>query len=266
MKRQKKTVTYRKIEHFSSYLQRLIIDKESFELAETNFTKKIITNNGAIVFNEEGKQDNLMLQLISKVRIDAAGFEIKKDFNEKEGIKWFDLTERPPELLVAKVDVKSAYWETALKLGVVSEQTDLYLKKSFTDEKLMKQARLKALGSLATKKKFTLYEKGKSIDIKIDIRETKKTYMYVCHTVDKLMEFATENIPGAFYYYWDCVFVADKLSCEVVDMFKSRNYGNKTETTTIEVFAYGNKNYLISEVDNKMYLVPQEKAFLLNEK
>jgi hypothetical protein len=111
--RKKSRTIYRQLEHFKPMLERLRIDKCDFELTETTFTKKIKYDNDNIIFNDEGEQDGPLLQLINRVRNDALSFNITQLPAEKKKVIWFDLSERPPEAVVAKVDVRSAYWETA---------------------------------------------------------------------------------------------------------------------------------------------------------
>ena len=265
---------YRKLETYQMFLNRITADRESFILAETTFTKKITIRNDTIIFNEDGAQDSRLLQLINRVRKDASDFRLDESSKNREETRWFDLTEKPPEAIVCKVDITSAYWSAALLMGLVSEETSQYLKKTYTDTKQMKSARLKALGSLATRKNFTVYEKGIVTKIDSVTEKTREVYMYVCSVIDEIMRDATFMIPGAFYYYVDCIFANENVNKELIDFIDKHEYGTTTEFTEIDTFQFGNSHYIVTANQQKMYLtpadkvkmyrIPPDKTFLLN--
>jgi hypothetical protein len=283
----KSKVTYRKITMFDEYLKRLVIDKATFTVAGTSFTKKLTIQNDSIadfgnkiyvgddtiIFNEDGCQDAKALQLINKVRNEAAGFNLEQIPKGELQNNWFDLTEKPEETVIAKVDVKSAYWETALKLGVISQETNKYLHSNFSGKEL-KKARLKALGSLATRKVTTFYEKGVKVDVQMKEENTRTLYMYICSILDEIMQGAVFNLAGAFYYYWDCVFVSEQYHKEVMQFLHDYEYGSTVELTQLEIIELGTRKYFVtggndrlyvSPSDLKQYPIPQEKIWLLNQ-
>jgi hypothetical protein len=263
---------YRKLSIYDNYLARLIKDKESFELAATSFTKKIKVNDLIYIFNENGDQDPKLLQLINRVRNDAARFDLTVIPSGGLVNNWFDLTERPEETVIAKVDIKSAYWETALKMGVISDETNRYLQANF-EGKGIKLARLKALGSLATRKVITQYENGVKMHVTEFTQPTRELYMYVCSTLDEIMQKAVYHLAGAFYYYWDCVFVSHEYHKDVMQFLKDFEYGSTVELTELSVINLGTRKYLITGTydkllvtpsDLKEYPIPQEKIWILN--
>lgn len=159
-------------------------------------------------------------------------------------------------ITVAKCDIRAAYWRFALLNGVISRETNEYLtnkyapkeladrmhflvetgqepneqiKKRFLDRqskiveravKKYKQARLLALGTLASLRSFQCYVPGpdgrsvQDFDLsksKKDEYASKKTdlrnlYFWICSGVDNLMKDLSEK-SDAVYYYWDCSFV-----------------------------------------------------------
>jgi len=65
---------YYHIKHYPGKLQQLKEQKQDFDLITTTYTKKIVTYDSVYFFNDEGKDDNKNLLLISAVRNDAKKF------------------------------------------------------------------------------------------------------------------------------------------------------------------------------------------------
>ena len=148
---------YYHIKHYPKTIEKLKKDKRNFELITTSYTKRIVTNDEVIFFNDEGRDDKKTLLLISTVRNDAKKYlennNVQKIYKSKaDFFNLLDVIEHKE--VIKKIDLKSAYWIYAMKLGVVTEKTNQKFIEWYEgiDVYYAKQARLKALGSLATTK------------------------------------------------------------------------------------------------------------------
>lgn len=253
---------------FPSELKKLVDRKEDFETTRTSYTKTIKTDNYKILFNPDGDTDDRVLSLINKVRNDSKLYMESHNVTLPDTkILFIDMFDIPDsDEVIYKVDLTSAYWKKSLLDGIVTEETDDYLKSAFSDstQKQIKSIRLKALGSLATRKEYEKYEQGISVEWEAKSQPTKKLYMNVCRSVDKTMQECKANVNGCVFYYWDCMFVKKEFSNQVIDFFRSKQFECKFEETRLQYERIGTKGYFISEVDGKMYMVESENRNLLN--
>lgn len=267
----KKKLIYRPIDEFQDYFARVKKRRWTFQLHKTTYSRTIETEDMTIMFTGDGTRDKRILQLISKVRSDAEGYLDRVDMENLKDIKYFDVIETPSKGMVSKVDINSAYWKTALQKGVITKSTDDFLKEIYgKDEvKVMKQARLKALGSLATTKTSEVYFHGKLVpDITICTpRHTKPVYKDICASVDRIMGECAMQVENCFYYYWDCMFVDSKFEKQAVEFFKSKDYDVKVGHCTMRYEMIAGNYYLMAkEVDSneeKQYMVRAEDRFIL---
>lgn len=261
----RKSTQYYSIDRYKHIKEALIRSGETFIMEETTYTRKIRFENKNLIFNEDGNGDNILLALINTVRRDAKKYietnVIPADFQ----CDFFKLVDKPPKTVISKVDVSGAYWHAAINLGLISEKTDHYLKSKYKTTKEMKKARLKALGSLATRKKIYTFVNGCLIETEDKVEETKEAYMYICFIIDQLMSDTALQVPGAFYYYWDCIFTDKRTAKDVIDYILEKGYHTKTQETTIEVMNVFDSKYLLSNSDDKMYIVRKEEEFMLEE-
>lgn len=269
LSKKRSKVDYYDIKFYIDELYRAKKMQENFEVVKTTYTKKITTPNEKMIFNEGAKSDNNLMILISQVRKDAA--EFMKDFNEEEvseRIDFFNLLNivKNDEVLV-KVDVKSAYWEMAIKKGVITKETDEKFKLIFQNfiNEYVKECRLKALGSLATTKHFQWYKKGKLFDEDIITEPTKHIYMYICDCVDRLMKEINESVDGCKYYYWDCMFVSQKFAPDAVKFLSEQGFSSTSEETSVKRVNVGDIGYILSKTDNKSYMIRRENDHLLED-
>jgi len=261
---------YYHISHYTKKFEELKRNKRTFHLTSTGYTKKILTENEVMFFNDNGSDDKKVLLLISAVRRDAKKFLETKTVDDVAEVKtdFFNLLDviKSDEVIV-KVDIKSAYWEYALKAGIITKDTNNKFLKWYQgiDTHFAKQARLKALGSLATSKFTSVYSKGKfHHNEPVDTQKTKDIYMEVCNGIDRLMKDVNFNIDGCKYYYWDCIFVTKNFEQDAINYIRSRGYDVSTEETKLEFIKVGNIGYLLSTSDNKIYMTKQENKFLLD--
>jgi hypothetical protein len=262
-------IKYIHINFYEKQVKDLIKRKQDFSITKTTYSRKIKTNNSTLIFNEDGGGDFEVLSLINKVRRDAKKYISETSDKERgEYIHFFDLFKKPDSSeVIWKVDIKSAYWIAALKRGVILEDTNQKLMIAFKDKpaKELKKARLKALGSLATTKTTANYIGGKHINDEIYTEITKEIYMDICRDVDMLMRDCVSENQTVVYYYWDCIFVPRDTAKEVLEFFKLREYDVTVEETRlsyIDIYKNGG-GYLLSESDNKAYMVRKESANLI---
>ena len=260
---------------YSREFKRLKARGQTFEVEKTTYTKKITYGAIRMIFNNEGDIDNNVLSLISAVRKDASNYiaktsyeEINRLNDERGKINFFNMLNLiNDEDVVVKVDVKSAYWEHAMKKGIITEETNNKYKKLFegVDIKIAKDARLKALGSLATSKLRQKYSKGKLVKEEVTVQPTKPLYMLICSGIDDLMNELSRSIDGCFYYYWDCIFVGKQHEKEAIDFLRNKGYSTTSQETQLQYMKFGNTGYIFSISDNKVYMTRKETAHLVDE-
>lgn len=252
---------------FGRQFNELVRRKQDFEYNKTAYSKALKTHSYKMIFNPDGVGDTRILSLVNRVRDDAKKFLYNNPGYIKDTKIYFtDLFEIPKEEeIICKVDLTSAYWRNAMLDGVITEETNKFLLEQFHDKTSseLKKIRLKALGSLATKKEIEIFEKGVSVHWDIDEQPTKKLYLQICRCIDDLMRDCKANIPGCVFYYWDCVFVKKQFEKDAIKFFTEKKFECKSEETKLTFDMIGTKSYFTSEVDNKMYMVESQNKDLL---
>lgn len=262
------------IKYFNKYLQDIKNDskklKYEFTLERTTHSRKIITEeNDKIIFNKDGKPDNKAMRLINLVREDAQDY---LNFGGRIGtsdIEYSELYKPIPKGVVCKIDFKSAYWAYALQRGIISVKTDELYKDLYegVDVKTVKEKRLRALGSLATKKRVISYKWGKiNKDVEEQLifnKERRDLYLDICRGIDEAMRDIANQFPSVFFNYWDCIFAPEEVSQEVIEYIKYKMFDVGVTETRITCETIGTNKYLLSQADNKMYLVDREQHHLL---
>lgn len=289
---EKSKTSYRHIKHFLPKKNQLIKDKKSFTIVSTTYTKKIIGEGRKVFFNTEGKSNDMLLALINRVRSDAAAYQLRCGSISNTPIDFYKLMSVPEESeVITKVDVRAAYWTTALKAGIISEETDALHKKIYEhseDEEgdeinvrfegqtisrnakrnqVSKGARLKALGSLATTRITQEYRDGEPYGLPtVETQGTKDVYMEVCRIVDQLMKRCAAEVEGCVYYYWDCVFMKKNFAAEAVEFFRRSGFDVRCSDTKIEFVPINDSlGYLLSTYDDKIYMTRREDRHLLEK-
>lgn len=252
---------------FSEEFQNLVRKQKDFQFIRTSYTKKLKTKTSSLIFNPDGTGDDRVLSLINKVRNDAKAY-LKENENaiQNTRIYFLDLFEIPnSNEIICKVDLTSAYWKKATEAGIITEKTNQYFNETFSDKngRELKSIRLKALGSLATRKEVETFEKGKSVHWDIEEEPTKLLYMQICRYIDQVMRQCKAEVEGCVFYYWDCMFVKKQFHKDVVKFFQNKNFECKVEETKLSYDTIGNKGYFTSEVDGKMYMVTSDNRNLL---
>ncbi len=240
-------------------------EKQDFEVTSTTYTRKIKMEGYTVLFNEDGEPDFNILCLINKVRKDARKFI---GLSQDTPISFFDMIEKPDRRrMITKVDLKSAYWSLALQLGVITEETNQFFIEKWGDctPKKQKMIRLKALGSLATTRTITQYEKGKrSPEPEQVVTElTKKIYTEVQRGIDDIMKDCGDTVEGCYYYYTDCMFVDSDFASDVIEYFHKKNFEVGIAETKLEYISIGGSGYLCSQADGIMYVTREEDGSYL---
>ena len=120
-----------------------------------------------------------------------------------------------------ELDVSGAYWETALKLGYISEE--IY-REGFNYEKMIRLISLGALAKRTEKIRYEppIYEMG---DIKIDIPETEVFWDNISYSFSLVMTQIAGLFRGKILGFWvDALFVDSSVTAEVIEAFRQAGY------------------------------------------
>ncbi len=123
-----------------------------------------------------------------------------------------------------EIDINAAYWDTALKLGIITP--DLY-KKGLSKHK---KTRLAALGSLAKRTKIFLCNKIGHMHLDDILRKsTEYLWFKICEHLGKTMFKAERVIGNNFLFYWvDGIYVrGERAAADVAMAFEKDGYGYK---------------------------------------
>ena len=126
-------IKYLNIKHYNDYFRRLKSRKGDFEIAKTTYSRKVKTKNLIVLFNDDGGSDYDSLALINMVRENAKEYLSKTSFEKRHSfIHFSELINKPISGEVYyKIDLRSAYWNAALKRGVIEELTNRKLLEVF---------------------------------------------------------------------------------------------------------------------------------------
>lgn len=151
------------------------------------------------------------------------------------------------------VDIDSAYWKTALNLGVISD--DIY-KKGLDMGKVV---RLAALGSLAKKKDIWVYD-GKSFKKQETVKSPYENIWFaICKKISDIMNDIVKSIGDDFVFYWvDGIYVKQSpgLIDKIVTKFKDKGYSVHFEYVPKVSFhkdGFTVQGELVSDVKNFSY-------------
>lgn len=296
------SVEYLHSNYYGAFVRNLISRKSDFRVAKTTYTQSVTVGRTEVVFdlkgnvlfdyfksgrttamfNSDGGGDYEVLELINLVRKDAKAYLFNTSHKERERIKskeyiyFSELINKPKSNeIISKIDLRSAYWKMASHRGIISPFTDQRFKQIFEEKSLrepeanitkqMKDARLKALGAMATRKTTTYYKAGVRVGESFYIEETKDLYLDVCRSVDQLMRSCIDENEQAVFYYWDCIFIPSGYEMGVIYYFKELGYDVSVETTTLEMHTIGRSKWLVSKSDDKCYMVKEESRGLIEE-
>jgi hypothetical protein len=203
---------YEDFSRVRNLMQKLGKDFTSIELGRSS---KIKTDRTVFAF-AAGPTPKKVMRYISKVRghvrENTEGIIIPE--YQDHQIKYFIYNGGLNEILpkddvtqvsnVVEIDINKAYWYAARNLG--------YITPDFFDEMLSlpKKHRLKILGSIATKRDFTIYESGKMMEKYpvIDHVNSRLAYNHIRKEIDELMCELARRLGHTFLFSW-----VDALFC-----------------------------------------------------
>lgn len=235
-----------KLEEFTQIFKQVVKTGLEIKLISTNYTKRlIIKDNQTYMFAEEVLRPET-LKLINMIRNDAEALR-ETDFEapkiqsyEVDFYKFVDSPDGVNEINGIKIDINEAYWKTGKNIGLISEETENYLKEieSKLDEdgeflftkKEIKNMKLRSLGSLATIKEERFFKNKEEYTPEYDdwnqrLQDHEKAiraknrflYLYICETLSNVMsEIVQEFHEYIVYYYWDCLFLKKAIKKEEI--------------------------------------------------
>ena len=232
-------------DQYGDFKRQLQGNKFNFQTIETTYTKRIKTESKNFMFSDD-KRDFNELKLINLVKKDCNKFcdtnnlpelvESDIDFYKFYSNGLFDSEYK----YVWKIDLSSAYWTYAINCGMIQESTvDFFEQNKDNFFNGPKKARLKALGSCATKKLQTNYLEGVQFgDPVLLVNDVlRNLYLNVCNEVDRVMKAIAHHYKGdCIYYYWDCLFINQKIDpLEVIEFIKQFGFNAKFEKSAVTV-------------------------------
>ncbi len=272
-------------------ISNMIKRKDTFQLIETSYTARIKQErNGrknTFLYSAQDKKlppvvlkkyNDFLLLNINKVRSLAKDFELKDAPKEYIDLGWSSmLSSLPREITIWCVDIKSAYFNAAIEIGLFTKEFVLEFEKYFEIQfkqiikvekdynDLYKSARLVVLGSCATKRRVRDYVEGickEDSGYKVYDVKARNVYVEVCRSVDNLM-IELNEVPGTVGYYWDCVFTTSESSAiEVEKKILERGLNFKTEKRKSKIYYYPNGGgSMVTNCDNE---APIKKIYQFN--
>lgn len=235
--------------------------KADFSCVSTNYSTRIKYKKKNFVFSDQ-ELTKKELELIQRVRNDADNFEGYITKNQSGQIDFFKFYDTVEERQISgyKLDLNSAYWTTAINIGLLSEETVDFFEKSGLSKS--KKSRLIGLGSLATKRVTQKFVNGKlEKEDFINNELHTRIYITICEIVSELMaELSMKFHDSIIYYYWDCIFVKENIDIfDVVNFCEERNYEIKIEGETDFYVSKGEYNSFIMDIETlKKYPIRNE--------
>lgn len=197
---------------------------------------------------------NHELGIIKNVKDEVIGNYMKNRYQYKDCINInayigskFDLFENFETEDIYEIDITAAYPSTAVKLGLLSQNTfdkffleetstshvarKMEIRKQYKDNsyfsgdtclKYSKKCRLVSLGTLATKKEIDVYAGGLLIETVFDYDREIANLFYVCsYEVSKVMIKIAEEVEGVYFYWVDAIFckasAVEQVSLKLID-------------------------------------------------
>lgn len=193
-----------------NYIETLIDSGTPHTLTYTNNSVKVETKNAVVSFS------GVELTPFELGFIGMAKNEVRKKSEEYKlrmcNVEFFYLyKQRSGFYDVTEVDISSAYWETAYRVGLLSKR--IYE----TGNSVSKDARLIAFGAAATVKRvFEFDGQNYYACSESSCRWGRAAYFQVAKIVTSTLRGICSEIPGRAYGWWvDAIFV-DSLYCDYV--------------------------------------------------
>lgn len=245
-------IIYDRLDTFDKYKREFKRFKKVV-IHKTKYSIKIDYGKRKVFLNQEEQGSTNILGLISRVKRDIDNYIKKVDYKvvKDNHIYWSYYNDESKVINegfeVAKIDLTAAYWTKAINLGILSKETiDYFESLKFESVKEKKAARLKALGSCATKKRKEVYIYGRrsSEFFPVEYNENYcSIYMGICNDVARDMQTVLGYCDGIFYY-WDCIFVKPEYMNKVVELFDGLGYKCTVEEHRAHIFKSKKVSYL----------------------
>lgn len=158
-----------------------------------------------------------------------------RNYFKKEGseskIKYFYFNKRfkPGDVLTGlmEVDMKSAYFEMARHMGLISDKLyERCINPKPPLKPISKQSRLAAIGSLARKRYVIEFDGTKQVEFPPE-RQTETEYLWntICYRVGKIMARVAKKCGPDFVFFWvDAMFIRPEAVAMVKKMFKDAGF------------------------------------------
>jgi len=145
------------------------------------------------------------------------------------------------------IDIKNCYWETAYRLGMMSDKIYEYglslRYESEYEQEEIKTMRNACIGGLFTPTLIEHYRDGKMIDSKNIDSKYAKAYFQVINTVYELSQKAIRGLNGNFLYFLtDCFFVKNGSVNSIVKCIQRAGYEYNVKSISLQKVEF-NKAY-----------------------
>lgn len=175
-----------------------------FPAGELNFIKQvkghILKSGGHLKVKQDCKQDHLVKEPVY--------YHYGKSLKDSEYI---------PDIYC--IDIKSAYWQTAYGLGLI---TDAMYKKG---NEVSKKTRLAAIGSLAKKTTTYSFDGKEQKLISKNYEETEFLWNIICNIVGDVLMDASSAAGEDFLFFWvDGIFIKEGAIDAVTNVFIKSGY------------------------------------------
>lgn len=157
--------------------------------------------------------------------------------------------------MIYSVDINDCYWDTAKKLGFISDLT--YYKA--LQKKAWKTGRNASIGSLGKNLVVSKYVNGELVSSEID-KESRKLSIIrdnvVSYVHESFLTLLKQLGDDWLMYFTDCVYVPYNKILEVQEYFKALGYQSKVSTYDLD--SVNEKTGLVNWFDFKANLIPKE--------
>lgn len=208
---------------------------------EVNETNYIFTDNNlsAAELGFIGRAKKCVIEMSEKLRLPDRNPVFAKIYPAKSGF-YGNLTE---------IDISSAYWETARKVGLISDK--IYLQGNSVEKK----TRLIAFGAAAAVKRSCNFDGFMYSNYYEEYNEHgRRAYFYVASYVTKIMREICDEIPGAAMLYWvDAIVCKPEYAPFVCRRIFEHGFSMKQKTLTDCILSYENRVpvWTVTEADSQ---------------
>jgi hypothetical protein len=239
-----KKVGYRDASHMSDTIDRLLSNGQTFTLKKIGLTtselilpnRKIKSKNNAHFF-KGSHVIKLFLKEVKK-RVEEGDYIPKNNDPARRSIKTVMYDPENIKKLIDKpcvaVDINGCYWNTAHKIGVISNQ--MY-EKGMSGGDAWKKARNAAIGSLNASIKEYEGKNGELV-LKSTYRRPHNTVRLdiIDHVWNTAIVMGEELKEGFLMYLTDCFFVTKDLEGKVYDLLERNGYSGKSENVIFDSY------------------------------